>query len=108
MPTYDYLCEKCGHAFEAFHNMTATPLSSCPECKGKVKKQFGTGAGFVFKGAPVSETDYRLTSSYKDGAKKDKAASGATSASGSESSKKSDSKSAKSDSKPKSSKKAAS
>jgi len=106
MPTYDYLCLKCRHAFEAFHNMTAAPLTSCPKCKGKVKKQFGTGAGFVFKGAPVSETDYRLTSSYKDGASKDKAASGATSASSSESSKKSDSKPAKSESKTKSTKKA--
>jgi putative FmdB family regulatory protein len=103
MPTYDYLCMKCRHAFEAFHNMTAAPLTSCPKCKGKVKKQFGTGAGFIFKGAPVSETDYRLTSSYKEGASKDKSAD-SSSASTSATSEKSESKAKPEKSKPKSEK----
>ena len=26
MPTYDYLCDSCGIAFEVQHNMTDTPV----------------------------------------------------------------------------------
>ena len=35
MPTYEYLCKKCGHQFEYFQAMTDEPLSKCPKCKGK-------------------------------------------------------------------------
>lgn len=59
MPTYEYECQKCGHVFEAFQSMTDAPLRSCPECKGKVKRLLGTGAGVVFKGSGFYETDYK-------------------------------------------------
>ncbi len=71
MPTYDYECSDCGHAFEAFHSMSADPLSSCPECKGKVKRLIGAGAGILFKGSGFYETDYR-SSGYKKDASADK------------------------------------
>jgi putative FmdB family regulatory protein len=71
MPNYDYVCLDCGDEFEAFQRMTEQPLSVCKKCSGKLKRKIGTGAGFVFKGAPVSETDYRLSSSYKDGEKRE-------------------------------------
>ena len=32
MPTYEYKCSACGHAFERFHSMSATPIKKCPEC----------------------------------------------------------------------------
>jgi len=51
MPTYDYLCQDCGHAFEAFHSMKDDPLTDCPVCQGTVKRQFGGGAGIIFKGS---------------------------------------------------------
>jgi putative FmdB family regulatory protein len=78
MPTYDYLCEKCGHAFEARQSMSAAPLKICPEelCakkkwgRGKVKKQLGAGAGLLFKGGGFYITDYR-SEGYKQAAKKD-------------------------------------
>ena len=38
MPTYDYECTKCGHTFEAFHGISAEPLSDCPECDGCNKR----------------------------------------------------------------------
>ena len=78
MPTYDYLCEKCGHEFEASRSMSAPPLKVCPEelCagkkwgRGKVKKQIGAGAGLLFKGGGFYITDYR-SEGYKQAAKKD-------------------------------------
>ena len=74
MPTYDYLCESCGHRFEAFQSMKDPKLVDCPldECEGKVRRLLGTGAGLIFKGSGFYETDYR-SKSYKDGAKKDSA-----------------------------------
>ena len=90
MPTYDYVCDACGHAFEAFQSMSASPMRKCPECgRLKLKRLIGTGAGVIFKGSGFYETDYR-SESYKAGAKKE-----------SESKKKSDS-SSKGDSKKKS------
>ena len=59
MPTYDYECSDCGHAFEAFHSMSADPLSVCSECNGTVKRLIGAGAGLIFKGSGFYETDYR-------------------------------------------------
>lgn len=88
MPTYEYECTKCDHAFEKFQSMTAEHVKRCPECRCKVRRLFGTGAGFVFKGAPVSETDYRLSKSYKEGKKKDVSASSSSSSTSESSSKK--------------------
>ncbi len=60
MPTYDYKCDACGHAFERFHSMSAPPIKRCPECgKSKVKRLLGTGAGLIFKGNGFYITDYR-------------------------------------------------
>lgn len=81
MPTYAYVCEKCGHEFEAFQSISAAPLKNCLEdvCaqkkwgRGRVKKQIGAGAGLLFKGGGFYITDYR-SKGYKDAAKKDSAA----------------------------------
>ena len=60
MPTYDYKCEACGHAFEKFQSMSAGHLKKCPECgKPKLVRLIGTGAGVIFKGGGFYETDYR-------------------------------------------------
>lgn len=82
MPTYEYTCQKCGHAFEFVHSMTAKPLSVCPKevCpkkawgKGQVKKQMSAGAGLLFKGTGFYITDYR-SKNYTEGAKKDSTSS---------------------------------
>ncbi len=51
MPTYEYKCDACGHAFEKFHSITAAPIKKCPACgKNKVQRLIGTGAGLNFKG----------------------------------------------------------
>jgi putative FmdB family regulatory protein len=76
MPTYDYECSGCGHHFEAFHSISAEPLSDCPECGGSVRRMIGGGAGFLFKGSGFYETDSR-SSDYKKAAASDKPAEAA-------------------------------
>ena len=78
MPTYEYLCEKCGLEFEKFQSMTDKPLTVCPKelCgmkrhgRGKVKKLLSAGAGLIFKGSGFYITDYR-SEGYKAAAKKE-------------------------------------
>jgi putative FmdB family regulatory protein len=98
MPTYEYVCEKCGHQFEKFQPISAKPLSTCPEdnCaqkrwgKGKVKRAISAGAGLIFKGSGFYITDYR-SENYKQAAKKETSPT---------SNSKADAKSSSSDSKP--------
>jgi putative FmdB family regulatory protein len=78
MPTYVYICQKCGHQFDQFQPISAEPLSTCPKkvCpekrwgKGKVKRAITGGAGLIFKGSGFYITDYR-SDKYKEAAKKD-------------------------------------
>ena len=72
MPTYDYICDACDHAWELFQKITDDPVKKCPECgKKKAVRQFGTGAAIMFKGSGFYETDYR-SDAYKKSAKADK------------------------------------
>lgn len=72
MPTYEYLCENCGHRFEEFQSITAKPLRKCPDCsKLKLQRLIGAGAGIIFKGSGFYETDYR-SDSYKKAAESEK------------------------------------
>jgi putative FmdB family regulatory protein len=78
MPTYEYICEKCGHQFEHIQSISTKPLKVCPEksCgqkrwgKGKVKRAITGGGGLIFKGTGFYITDYR-SEKYKEAAKKD-------------------------------------
>ena len=80
MPTYEYICKKCGHEFEAVRSISATPLRICPKefCarkkwgRGRVEKKISAGAGLLFKGSGFYITDYR-SEGYKQAAKKDSA-----------------------------------
>ena len=63
MPTYDYVCDACQHAFEHFQSMTSNVLRTCPECKKrKLRRLIGSGAGVIFKGSGFYETDYKRKS----------------------------------------------
>jgi putative FmdB family regulatory protein len=80
MPTYEYICEKCGREFEVFQSISAKPLRVCPAAscarkkwgRGRVKRKIGAGAGLLFKGSGFYITDYR-SEGYKRAAKKDSA-----------------------------------
>lgn len=90
MPTYEYVCTKCGDRFEQFQSMSAAPLKTCPQdlCakkkwgKGKVRRAIGGGAGLIFKGSGFYSTDYR-SSNYKSSAKKDSSGSSSSTSSSS-------------------------
>jgi putative FmdB family regulatory protein len=74
MPTYDYKCNACSHAFEAFQTMSAKVMKTCPKCgKNALKRLIGTGAAVVFKGSGFYQTDYR-SEGYKKSADADKKA----------------------------------
>ncbi len=71
MPTYDYVCDGCGHAFELFQSMTDSVKRTCPKCKKKkLRRLIGAGGAIVFKGSGFYQTDYR-SDSYKKGAAAD-------------------------------------
>ncbi|MEE8175720.1 MAG: zinc ribbon domain-containing protein, partial [Gemmatimonadota bacterium] len=44
MPTYEYVCEACGHEFERFQKISADPVRKCPECgRRKVRRMISAG-----------------------------------------------------------------
>lgn len=60
MPTYEYECDACHHAFEQFQRMTDPAVRKCPKCrKLKVRRLISGGAGVIFKGSGFYETDYK-------------------------------------------------
>ncbi|HEX4131357.1 MAG TPA: FmdB family zinc ribbon protein [Pirellulales bacterium] len=74
MPTYDYVCDACGHEFEQFQSIKDDALTKCPKCKKKkLRRKIGPGAAIVFKGSGFYQTDYR-SDSYKKAASSDKPA----------------------------------
>jgi putative FmdB family regulatory protein len=89
MPTYEYVCEKCGHRFELVQPISARPLTICLKelCprkrwgKGKVKHVISAGGGLIFKGSGFYATDYR-SEKYKEAAKKDVATASKPASSG--------------------------
>lgn len=60
MPTYDYQCDTCNHAWEEFQSMSSSPTTECPSChKPSARRLIGVGAGLIFKGSGFYTTDYR-------------------------------------------------
>ena len=82
MPTYDYECTKCGHAFEVFQSIMDAPRKRCPQCRGKVNRLIGGGAGLLFKGSGFYQTDYRSDGYKKSAAAETKSSSGGGSGDG--------------------------
>jgi len=71
MPTYEYQCDACEHNFDEFQSFSEATLKKCPKCgKSKLRRVFGAGAAFIFKGSGFYQTDYR-SESYKTDAKAD-------------------------------------
>src|SRR5690348_6063047 len=61
VPTYQYACTECGHAFEQFQSFSDDALTECPECRGRLRKVFNA-VGVVFKGSGFYRTDSRGSS----------------------------------------------
>ena len=58
MPTYQYVCTECGHAFEQVQSFSDDALTVCPACSGRLRKFFNA-VGVVFKGSGFYRTDSR-------------------------------------------------
>ncbi|MEA3287430.1 MAG: FmdB family zinc ribbon protein [Candidatus Marinimicrobia bacterium] len=58
MPTYEYVCLKCGYHFDAFQKMSEAHLDKCIKCQGSVRRVVSGGSGLIFKGSGFYITDY--------------------------------------------------
>jgi putative FmdB family regulatory protein len=74
VPTYQYACTACDHAFEQFQSFSEDSLTVCTECQGRLRKVFNA-VGVVFKGSGFYRTDSRSKAT-SDSPAKPAAASG--------------------------------
>jgi len=98
VPTYQYACTECEHAFDQFQSFSDDALTQCPECQGRLRKIFNA-VGVVFKGSGFYRNDSRdkksstVSSDSKSESKSDSTSDSGTSGdtkSGTKSEKKSD------------------
>ncbi len=105
MPTYEYLCGKCGHEFEREQRITEDPVKTCPKCRARKVQRLISRTGFVLKGGGWYSDLYSSSKPAPDqnSSKDSSSPSGAESKSDAKSDAKSATKSeTKTDSKPKS------
>ena len=59
MPTYDFICCKCGHAFEKYMGFDEDRSKlRCPKCRGKkIERNFGSVQMGVSKGSGSAKDD---------------------------------------------------
>ena len=77
MPTYDYVCDACGHAFELFQGMRDPVKRTCPECKArKLRRLIGTGAAILVGGRSSEPTPSENASETKSDSATDTDGSG--------------------------------
>ena len=83
MPTYQYACTECDHAFEQVQSFSDASLTECPQCEGRLRKVYNA-VGVVFKGSGFYRTDSRSGSSASSsGSSSTSGSSSSTSTSGS-------------------------
>jgi putative FmdB family regulatory protein len=75
MPTYEYRCPSCEHAFELIQRMSDESGAECPECGAAAERVVSGGAGFLFRGDGFYITETR-SKEYKEKAKADSQAGG--------------------------------
>ena len=60
MPTYQYICKKCGYELEELQSFAEPPLIHCPSCKtDNLARVLSAGSGLIFKGSGFYLTDYK-------------------------------------------------
>jgi putative FmdB family regulatory protein len=82
VPTYQYACTECGHAFEQFQSFSEDALTTCPSCSGKLRKVYNA-VGVVFKGSGFYRNDSRGSTSSTSPAASGSSSSDSSSSSGS-------------------------
>lgn len=78
MPLYEYQCEACSHRFERIQKFSDSPVDTCPQCGGAVRKLMSSPA-IQFKGSGFYITDYGKSGS--GGGRKSESDAGAKSSS---------------------------
>lgn len=86
MPTYQYACTECGHAFEQVQSFSDDALTHCPVCDGRLRKVFNA-VGVVFKGSGFYRTDNRTSGASTTSTTTSSSSETSSSSAGSESSK---------------------
>lgn len=78
MPIYEYVCNDCGHEFEALQKMSDAPLRDCPACEKQSLKKKISAPGFRLSGSGWYETDFKSDKqkNLSQGDSTDKSASG--------------------------------
>ena len=82
MPTYQYACTECDHAFEQVQSFSDASLTECPQCEGRLRKVYNA-VGVVFKGSGFYRTDSRSGSGASSSGSSGSSSSSAGSTSGS-------------------------
>ena len=59
MPIYSYRCSSCSLQKDVMQKMSATPLTTCPECGKETFSKQLTAAGFQLKGSGYYATDFK-------------------------------------------------
>ena len=67
MPTYEYVCKKCGENFDIHQSFSDKPLQKHDSCGGELQKVFHA-RGIVFKGGGFYATDSKPSSGSGDSA----------------------------------------
>jgi putative FmdB family regulatory protein len=75
MPTYEYLCTKCGNQWEEIQKISEAPIKVCPKCSKSTAKRQISGGSFILKGGGWYADSY---SSPKPGKKDEASASSET------------------------------
>lgn len=70
MPTYEYACKSCHRHFEVVQSFSDSPLETCEECGGPLKRVFHP-VGIVLKGSGFYATDNRSGKTRTPDPKKD-------------------------------------
>lgn len=66
--TYEYICQACGHQWEAQQSIKDDPLKDCPNChKAEAKRQISRSPGFILKGGGWYSDLYSSSSSGSGG-----------------------------------------
>jgi putative FmdB family regulatory protein len=66
MPTYEYVCQSCGHRFDVWQKISDEPIQTCPVCGSAVRRVIFP-VGLMFKGPGFYSTDSRGTATVASG-----------------------------------------
>ncbi|MBI4690275.1 MAG: zinc ribbon domain-containing protein [Nitrospirae bacterium] len=66
MPIYEYECVNCGEIREVVQRFSDEPLTTCPDCNGRLKKII-SNTSFILKGTGWYKTDYASDSGRRTG-----------------------------------------